>query len=317
MRQAIKEGLGSVPAGRVGFPAILLLAYFAYMTLAVLLFPLSVRERAIVAVLNLLVGGTVLALEGHARAGRSRFLAVLRDWLPSILILVAYREAGLLVVPDPTHRWDHLFIRWDEALLGNPWVARALAAASPWLGPYLEFSYFLCYPVVPLGVATLYSRLRDVTPHVRLSQATLKDRAPELPDGSAVVHYWSAVLLAGLTCYVLFPFFPLTPPRELFPDFPGPQPASALRGLNHWLLDRYAVGACLFPSGHVAAVSAAALVIRRYAPRAGGVFLLVAVSIAAATVYGRYHYTADAVAGAAVGLASYFVSCRLPSPRGN
>ena len=325
MSSIVKEAPISGSARRVGVPAILFLAYFAYMTVAVLVFPLSFRERAVIAALNLLVGGTVLVLEWNVKTGRSRFLVVARDWLPCILVLVAYREAGLLFVPDPSHRLDYLFIRWDEMLLKNPWVMHALAAASPWLQQYLEFSYVLCYPVVPLGVASLYLASRDVAPGLSPSDAALKggatDRRPDSAPrerrySSAIEHYWTAVLIAALTCYVLFPWFPLTPPRELFPDSP-PQGASALRGLNHWLLDHYAVGASLFPSGHVAAVTAAALAIRRYAPHAGLAFLLVAVSIAVATVYGRYHYAADALAGALVGVVSFLVSCWVRRSRAN
>jgi membrane-associated phospholipid phosphatase len=118
-------------------------------------------------------------------------------------------------------------------------------------------------------------------------------------------------MLAALTCYVLYPFFPLTPPRELFHDLPGPAVAPLIRKTNFWLLGQYGVGASLFPSGHVAATTAMALVVHKYLPRAGVIFLIVAASIAAATVYGRYHYAADAVTGALVGFAAFFVSNRL------
>jgi len=303
-----------VSVTRPSLPALLFYGYFTYMTVEVFLFPLSIRERTIVVILNLLVCATILALERTVESQRSRFLAVVRDWLPCILILVAYREAGLLFFPDPSHRLDHVFIRWDEVLLNNSSVASTLAMGYPWLQRYLEFAYFLCYPVVPLGVATLY--LARNGNHRGTAGATASDRRSdsalrERGNSSAIEHYWTAVLIAALTCYVLFPLFPLTPPRELFHDLPGPGGASGLRGLNHWLLNRYAVGASLFPSGHVAAATAAALAVRRHAPRAGLVFLLVAVSIALATVYGRYHYAADALAGAVVGLTAYRASCHL------
>jgi membrane-associated phospholipid phosphatase len=55
----------------------------------------------------------------------------------------------------------------------------------------------------------------------------------------------------------------------------------------------------VFPSGHVAAVTATALTVRQRLPRLGVVFIVAALSIA--TVYGRYHYAADALAGAVIG----------------
>ncbi len=81
--------------------------------------------------------------------------------------------------------------------------------------------------------------------------------------------------------------------------------------MNFWLLGQYGVNACVFPSGHVAGVTAAGLSVWAYLPRVGVFFLIAAVSVAAATVYGRYHYAADALAGTMVGLAAHFVSKRI------
>ena len=94
----------------------------------------------------------------------------------------------------------------------------------------------------------------------------------------------------------------------LFGDVPGPPVAPLLRQWNFWLLDRYSVQACIFPSGHVAAVTAVALAVRKHAPRLGTLFLFLAASVALATAYGRYHYAADAIAGALVGVGAYAVS---------
>jgi membrane-associated phospholipid phosphatase len=58
----------------------------------------------------------------------------------------------------------------------------------------------------------------------------------------------------------------------------------------------------------LAAATAVALAVRKHAPRLGALFLFLAASVALVTVYGRYHYTADAVAGALVGAAAYVAS---------
>ncbi len=123
--------------------------------------------------------------------------------------------------------------------------------------------------------------------------------------------FWTAVLLATLFCYAIYPLFPLAPPRILFSDVPGPPVPPLLRNINLWVLARFSVQACLFPSGHAAAVTATALAVREYRPRLGILFCLVAASVAAATVYGRYHYAADAVAGVLVGVVAFVVSRRM------
>ncbi len=273
----------------------LLLGYLAYTVAAAFIHPLSFRERLTVLVLNLAASAMIIALARYAEIARRELLATIRDWLPCILILLAYRESGLFFRPDPTHCLDYLFLRWDNALLHHPRTLVVLEVCSPWLQRYLEFSYFLCYPLVPMGLACLYPTARKAG----------------CSGGSLMDDFWTTVLLATLVCYVVYPLFPLTPPRELFHDLPGGAVAPLLRRGNFWVLGQYGVGASLFPSGHVAAVTATALVVRAYRPRLGVLFVVVAASIAAATIYGRYHYAADALAGALVGLAAYCVSGRI------
>lgn len=284
----------------------LLLGFIAYLTVAAFLFPLDLRQRLAVGTLNLLAAGVILLLGREGKSERSPFLAGARDWLPTLLILVAYRESGLFYSPDPSHHFDYLFIRLDDVLLRHSWVVDALAWSAPWPQRYLEFAYLLCYPIVPVGLASLIlAYRRNKMPDAGRSPGGDPSR------GRAVGHFWSAVLMASFTCYLLFPLVPLTPPRELFNDVPGPQVAPLLRGMNHWLLGKYSVGASLFPSAHVAATTAMALAIRRYLPRFGWLFVLIAASIALATVYGRYHYAADALAGSLVGVAAFLVSNRV------
>jgi membrane-associated phospholipid phosphatase len=112
--------------------------------------------------------------------------------------------------------------------------------------------------------------------------------------------YWTTILLAVLTSYVLYPFFPLTPPRVLFHDLPYRDKYFALRRLNEGLLRFNGDQPSLFPSGHVAGVTATALAVCALLPRAGIAFLIAAASVAIATVVGRYHYAVDALAGALV-----------------
>ncbi len=272
-----------------------LLGFFGYVIVASLISPLPIRQRLLVTGLNLLSGSTVLAL---SRRGADPRLAALRDWLPCALIILAYRESGLFFAPDPTHRLDRLFESWDNVILGSRSVEWILSAAAPWLEHYLELSYLLCYPLVPLGLGSLVLARRS-------------GALDEARGERAISCFWSAVVLGLMFCYVVYPLFPLTPPRTLYHDVPGPVIRPLFRKLNGWVLGQYSVQACIFPSGHVAAVTATALSVRAVLPRLGVVFLVAAASVAVATVYGRYHYAPDALAGALVGLASFALSRRL------
>jgi len=293
------------------------LAFLAYTVVASLLFPLSFRQRALILALNL-AATAVIVLVSRIHDTR-RWVSTSRDWFPAVLILVAYRESGLFFKPDPTHHLDYLFIQWDRMLLQNRWVESLLSFSAPWLQYYLELSYLLCYPLVPLGLAALYlARPSVAAVHASpvlggtSSIGVSEEFFPRTRSGSSPIdRFWTVVLLATLFCYAIYPLFPLVPPRVLFHDVPGPAVEPLLRKWNFWILNQYSVQACIFPSGHVAAVTAVALAVRAYMPRVGVLFIIAAVSIAVATVYGRYHYAADAVAGALVGFAAFWVSTRI------
>jgi membrane-associated phospholipid phosphatase len=279
------------------------LFFFTYALVVAWFFPISLGERAAILLLNAVAIGVVFLLGQHGRPEKNNFLSVLRDWLPCVLIVLAYRESGLFLTPDVSHRLDNLFIVWDRALLGSSWFKSIAAAGAPWLGRLMELAYLLVYPFVPMGFAAVYFGRGS-------SDANGTARATDSAD-----FYWTAVLLAVLASYALFPFFPLTPPRVLFHDLPMATGAagsmadpSLLRKLNYWVLNRYSVEACIFPSGHVAGAVATALAVRALRPRLGVVFLFAAACITVSTVFGRYHYTADALAGLALGVAGFLLA---------
>lgn len=269
------------------------LVFFLYTASASWFFPLPLGQRMTILTLNALAAGALVGLARVEPSNKSVLLP-LRDWLPCALIVLAYRESGLFIQPDVTHRLDMIFEAWDRVLLTSGWFQALVAFGSPWLGRIMELAYLLVYPFVPLGFAAVYSS---------------KHGAREAAGRNALIdRYWTPVLLAVLASYALFPYFPLTPPRVLFHDFPAGTADSALRGLNSWVLGRYSVQACIFPSGHVAGAVATALAVRAERPRLGIVFLIAAAMISASTFYGRYHYGADALAGAAVGIAAYVIA---------
>jgi len=282
------------------------LGYFAYASLAATAFQVAFNQGFTMAVLNLVTGGVIL--EFRRRAGnkvasdRREWLEAVRNWFPALMIVLAFREAGALCLPDTNYHLDQLFERWDLVLLHSRLVLGILNHGAPWIQHYLEFCYLFCYPMVPLGFAAL---LLGMKWRARRGNSGAAERA--------IDRFWTAVLLAALATYALFPFFPSTPPRLLYHDLPGPAVAPLLRRLNLWILGSYGIPSSVFPSGHVAAVTATALAVRAELPRLGIVFLVAASSITAATVYGRYHYTADAVVGALIATAAFLIAKRVHS----
>jgi membrane-associated phospholipid phosphatase len=83
---------------------------------------------------------------------------------------------------------------------------------------------------------------------------------------------------------------------------------SFARTLNAWVLANASNQWNTFPSGHVAGAMACGLALVPDVPLAGAVVLSLAMLIGVASVAGRYHYAADAVAGVLVALLAFVVA---------
>jgi membrane-associated phospholipid phosphatase len=146
----------------------------------------------------------------------------------------------------------------------------------------MEWAYALCYPLVPLGLGTLYV-------------AGMRWAASA---------FWFFVLVPTYLCYAITPFVPALPPRSIGLEGNGARRTKS-RVFNLWLLKYGSIQAISFPSAHVAAALALSLVLIKLVPLAGWVFLVITFWIAVAAVVGRYHYTIDVVLGAVVTLAVF------------
>ncbi len=262
------------------------LAYFAYTSLVAALRPLPLATRLEVWFADAAVFAALWLLALPAAARRPA-LAVLRDWLPLALILLAYRQMGWMALPHENRNFENYWIALDRLLLHHWRLKRAIESLGALLPNVLELSYLLVYLMPVATTATFYA----------LNQREKLDAA------------YRIILSATLATYALYPFFPSEPPRAVFPDADLPL-TSALRAFNLRILGAYGIHMSVFPSGHSAAAFACAFAVRRLLPShrlAGCAFLILAVLIAVATVYGRYHFAIDALAGLGMALAALFL----------
>ncbi len=259
----------------------LLTGYFAYVALISPAFPVENRWRPFAVVL--LVCALFLALEWGEARENARLFNILRDWFPVALLLVAYREMDWFSALPRDFHLELRWVQWDRAILYQGGLQRGIEALGS-AGPlYLELCYLLVYAVAPFVVTILYFQHRR-----------------ERVNGAMFLY-----LLGTLLAYGLFPYFPTDPPRVVFGGSDAPNITSALRELNLRLVGDYGIHSSVFPSAHVSSAFSAAWALFAYLPerrRIGWGMVVYAMSVAVATVYGRYHYAADVVAGMAVSL---------------
>ena len=238
--------------------------------------PISGKQRR--QVVGLAVLGTAMIVATQALAKHSAASAeVVGDWMPCLLMLIVYWQAGRFsgtsfdTTNEKLQSWLLEFDRKRLGTLLDDWAHRW---NSTWVGSYFELAYLLCYALIPLGVAALYWSHRR----------------------GAIDSYWAVVLPSSYLCYGLVPFTQTLPPR-LLPCAGAPLAKHPIRSVNLFILRRASIHLNTFPSAHVASTVGASLVLMRLMPVTGAVFLVVALSIAAGAVVGRYHYALDVILG--------------------
>jgi membrane-associated phospholipid phosphatase len=255
------------------------IAFFSILVLAAWRCPLARRRRLRVTAFATVAIAAILAARFMFYFVPPRFSSVARDWLPAALLLVPYWQIGEFFT-GPNQSVQARLATFDLSFLRAVHIQPAKASIGPLLAVYLELAYLMVYPLIPMGLATLYI-------------AGMRHNSD---------YYWVVVLLSTYACFAVTPFVPALPPRALTGYDRFEIPPNSVRALNRWVLRRASIQAITFPSAHVAASTAAALVLLRLESRVGLIFLWVALSIAVATVVGGYHYAADVLSALLVAI---------------
>ena len=239
--------------------------------------PLALRKRWWITLLGVVPLIAVALARGSAFFLPRWYVSVLRDWLTVGLFLVPYWQTGLFF-QGPNQRIEKFLMSFDRWLL--PGAAATSGTARTRIGMVLEIAYLFCYPFVPLGLLALYA----------------------VGQRYHAGGFWLVVLISTYVCYVVTPFVPAYPPRDVAGGKPVRTQVGKARVFNRWILQYGSIHAISFPSAHVASSFAVSLALLYYTPVVGGVFLFVAVWISLGAVVGRYHYALDVLAGAVTAL---------------
>lgn len=260
-----------------------LIGFFAYVAFVSPFFPDRPHLNNQPLVLLCVIFALLSVLAQAEKTSASHFASLVRDWLPIVLTLTAFREMELFLPRHFDNRYEAIWIRQDRVFL-DVWHARAMIESLGRVLPlYLEVCYLLVYGLAAYCLAVLYLR----------GQRWAVDR------------FLTIYLVGTLTAYALFPYFPTQPPRLVFPGVDNPAFTSWARQLNLFLLSKTTIHVGVFPSAHVSSAFSAAWAMFLLIPERkafGWGLLLYAVSVSIATIYGRYHYSADVLAGFAVSL---------------
>lgn len=198
-----------------------------------------------------------------------------RCWYPAGVIPPIFHELQYLVHPVHPVDIDTGLLAMDYALFGvNPtqWCEQFTV---PWLTEYLQLAYMSFYFLPFMLCAPLYRRH-----HWEAFQASL-----------------CALLLGYYTSYLLYFLAPARGPR-FYLEHTTPLHGLWLATFLQQTLDALeGIQRDAFPSGHTAIAVIVLGMAARYQPQRLPVLSLITGSLIVSTVYLRYHYVIDVVAG--------------------
>ena len=225
---------------------------------------------------------------GEKQSSYGLTFSIARDWLALAFVLAAYRSLNWFSPSRYPFTFEPFWLQWDVQLLEHWHLRNMIEMGGIAFPTYLEICYLLTSAAGGFAIAILYWQNKR-----------------ERCDCFLLMY-----VLGTLLSYALIPFFPSQPPRLLYPSIAAPHLPDPVRAFNFFVLSDAGIHAGVFPSAHVSSTFAAAWGLLRCIPERriyGWVFLAYAVSVAIATVYGRYHFAVDAAAGVVVSLIAWLL----------
>jgi len=269
----------------------LLVIFFGYVAVIGFFFPGRPRLYGGVApITQCLAIFCILILIAYFERGRSKaFISRVRDWLPILYTFIAFREMELFLPRTFSGQLEASWIALDRSLLERYHLHSAIEALGTAIPLYLEACYLFVYGISLICVGILYARGKR----------------------ACVDRFWTIFLTGTLVAYALFPYFPSQPPRIVFPTVDAPGITTWVRQMNLFILNKATIHVGVFPSAHVSSAFACAWAMFLLVPerkRIAWILVIYAASVSIATIYGRYHYTADVIAGFCVSFAAATVA---------
>ncbi len=266
-------------------------AYVGWLLAVFVICHANVAHAGRILGLHIAIGAAIAALAvAAAREPESEVLRFARSWYPLSLYIFFFEELQGLVHAVFPGWFDRWLIRFDYNLAQvhpSAWLSQF---ASPALNDFMQFCYMTYFVFLVLLPGVLYFQ---------------KERAA----------FWTVMTstaLAHCTVYVIAVLFPIESPYFALasvntkPLVGGPFTAT-IELVEHF----GRVHGAAFPSAHVAGSMVAIWAAHRYKPWLFRICVPFFIGMCVATVYGRYHYVADVLAGIALGTIAWLVGERL------
>ena len=252
------------------------IGYLAFTGVLILIFRKNVARWSLYLLTRVLAIIGIVSLT-FTHEDTPLILQFLRDWYPLSTIALFYFEIKKLTQMVFQRYFDETVIYWEKRVFkGMPCLELSDRFPSIILSEILHLCYFSYYVMTVFLAAWLYFSGR-------------------IGPFQETVFAETLAFNLSLLCY---PFLPTTGPRYLFEKIQGPLSEGFCFRLAHLAVSRGSSKGTAFPSSHISLSVTVLLCALRYDSTAFLMLLPMCVGLTLGTVYGRFHYVIDAVAGA-------------------
>ncbi len=239
--------------------------------------------------LHFAVVAAIVGLTAAAQGKESGAIHFCYRWYPQLCFLLFFEEVGILAHFIQPLWLDRFLIAFDCRLFGTHPTVWLQRYSRPWLTEIMQAFYFSYYLMLPSVGGFLY----------------LRKRWREFEKAMC------ATALGYSLCYVIFYLFPVEGPYHTLVALHQTSLDGGFFAALMDLVERYGrVQGGAFPSAHVVGTLVPWLAARQHARKLAWGMTPFVVGVLLSTVYGRYHYVADVLAGLAVGVTAWIMTSR-------
>jgi membrane-associated phospholipid phosphatase len=291
----------------------LLISFWGFLVCVNLAFCVRIPYWPLLILSDVAAAAITCILASASRSTGSRWLRWIHDWGAFPLVLFTFKQLHYMIGPIHGQRdFDRLLITADRWLFGTDptvWLARF---AHPFLTELLQIAYALFYIYFIIVGLELYRK----------------------SDGHLFSYFRFTVVYGFLVSYIGYFFLPAAGPRFTLHNFsnmdselPGLLFTPFLRRFVNFFesipanvpseIAHAAAQRDVFPSGHTMITLMVIFLAYHYRLKVRHSILMAGLLLIFATVYLRYHYLIDDIAGAILALLCIFTAKRLYADFGN
>jgi membrane-associated phospholipid phosphatase len=270
--------------------------YLGFLNVVITVFASHLPHALLYIALHTTIAGVMLSLcvvadrlsqsPRTAHPGLGATVQFVRLWYPQAMFLFCFEELGRLVHLVFPQWFDPYLIAFDHALTG--------VHPSVWLG---QFSHPALNDLIQIAYLSYFAYLTIVC-------GVLEWRGQRRAFWAVMTSSMAAYVVG----YIVSIFFPIESPWFALASLQrGQLPGGPFTALIGFIEHLGRVRGAAFPSAHVSGSTVALLGAWRYRRKLFWWLLPFYLGMLFSTVYGRYHYIADVLAGIPVGFVGFWV----------